>query len=121
MQSFDSDLQARIGRIHSAEDVYRSVDLIRQSGINNLNLDLMFGLPGQTFERWCDNLGRAVDLGPEHLSLYALTIEEGTTFFYQSSIVTDEDLQADMYTFAVAYLQGMGTGSMRSLTLPNRF
>ncbi|NLO97829.1 MAG: radical SAM family heme chaperone HemW [Peptococcaceae bacterium] len=113
IQSFDNDLLKKIGRIHSAQDVYHSIKLIRQAGFENINLDLMFGLPGQTISAWQETLQRAVDQEPEHLSLYALTIEEGTPLARlaaegEEGIVPDDDLQADMYELATDYLQKQG-------------
>ncbi|NLM21685.1 MAG: radical SAM family heme chaperone HemW [Peptococcaceae bacterium] len=120
-QSFNDLLLNRIGRIHSAQDITRSVKLIRQAGFDNLNLDLMFGLPGQTLSDWQETLQKAVDLEPEHLSLYALTIEPGTplacslgeqsyeqSYSLGSAVIPDDDMQADMYELAAGYLRTQG-------------
>ncbi|MGI6451611.1 MAG: radical SAM family heme chaperone HemW [Desulfitobacteriia bacterium] len=129
-QSFNDRMLTQIGRIHNTEDIWQSVRLIRQAGIHNLNLDLIFGLPGQTLADWQDTLRRAVELEPEHLSLYALTIEEGTPLgrMYGSyhgqgnqetdsqtknrtsglPLLPDDDLQADMYEWAAGFLQEQG-------------
>jgi oxygen-independent coproporphyrinogen-3 oxidase len=101
------------------------IKIIRKAGIENLNLDLIFGLPGQTMSDWQDTLKQAVACSPEHLSLYALTLEEDTPLGRKYLTLTqnletnypnddsrlplpDDDFQADMYEWAVNYLQGKG-------------
>lgn len=110
-QSFDDSILQRIGRVHTAKDIVQGVRLVREAGIDNLNLDLIFGLPGQAMTDWQDSLQKAVSMSPEHLSLYALTIEEGTPFAKVCSaggVFPNEDLQADMYEWAVEYLSKEG-------------
>ena len=118
-QSFHDDHLQLIGRIHTAEDIRRGVKLIRDAGFTNLNLDLMFGLPGQTMENWRDTVLKAVNLSPEHISIYGLTLEEGTPMgreylenslqpLYSKRNLPDDDLQADMYEWTVSYLQTQG-------------
>lgn len=80
VQSFDNGLLERIGRIHNVEDVYRSLENARKVGFDNLSIDLMFGLPGQTLEQLADSVERAMALGLPHYSLYSLKIEENTLF-----------------------------------------
>ena len=81
IQSFnDAHLQA-LGRIHSADETRRAIE-IAQRFFDNFNLDLMYGLPQQSLESWTQTLARCLDLTPEHLSCYALTVEEGTRFAY---------------------------------------
>jgi len=78
VQSFyDKDLQI-LGRIHSAQEARETVEWAKKSGFRNINIDLMYGIPGQTAEVWHWSLQTAIELEPEHLSLYQLTIEEGT-------------------------------------------
>ena len=77
-QSFHSDELARLGRIHPAERPAEAFALARAHGLRRLSLDLMFGFPGQTPERWGASLERALELEPEHLSAYALSPEPGT-------------------------------------------
>lgn len=100
-QSFlNSDL-IRLDRVHRADEIPRAVAAARQAGYQNLNLDLMFALPGQSASRWLENLNRAIDLGPEHLSLYCLTIEPNTAFYKQQLrgllVLPNEDEQVSMY------------------------
>jgi oxygen-independent coproporphyrinogen-3 oxidase len=102
----------QLERIHDFFDVIQSVKWARRAGFDNLNLDLIYGLPEQTLSRWQDSLRRAVDLGPEHLSLYALTVEPGTPFGRWAARgllpLPDPDLAADMYEWASDYLEGQG-------------
>lgn len=91
-------------RIHDTYDVIRAVSWARQAGFDNLSLDLIFGLPFQSLERWQQTLETALGLQPEHLSLYALTVEHGTPFqaWARRGLVPlpDDDLAADMYEYA---------------------
>lgn len=80
-QSFSAFDLKRLGRVHSPEQVPRAIDTARRAGFENINIDLMFGLPHQTIEGWEQNLKIATSLNPEHLSLYALTIEPNTRFY----------------------------------------
>ena len=80
VQSFDNGLLERIGRIHSVEDVYRSIENARKVGFTNLSIDLMFGLPGQTVELLRDSVNKAMELGLPHYSIYSLKVEENTLF-----------------------------------------
>jgi oxygen-independent coproporphyrinogen-3 oxidase len=81
VQSFDAGLLELLGRDHSAAQAEASFALLRRAGFENLNVDLMFGLPGQTLAQWEDTLRRAVALQPDHVSAYCLTYEEDTDFF----------------------------------------
>jgi oxygen-independent coproporphyrinogen-3 oxidase len=111
-QSFDADLLKTLGRIHSPEEITQAVHYARAAGFTSINLDFMFGLPDQTMEHWRDTLKRALDLHPDHFSLYSLIIEEGTPFHTwaaEGSITPgDEDLCADMYEYADELLQKAG-------------
>lgn len=84
VQSFDDGLLAAVGRIHTAKEAVRAVELAREAGFDNLNLDLMNGLPGQSAGQWADTLNRAIALEPEHLSCYNLILEEGTPLYAQA-------------------------------------
>lgn len=81
IQAFSDTLLQEIGRTHSVAQAHRAVALAREAGFGNLNLDLMYGLPGQDVELWSEGLRLALDHSPEHLALYELTIEEETPFF----------------------------------------
>lgn len=91
VQSFkDQKLQA-LGRIHNASEALRAVDVARQAGFENINLDLMFGLPGQTPQQGLEDLQQAIDLAPQHISWYQLTIEPNTLFYSQPPAVPDDE------------------------------
>lgn len=79
-QSFDDELLTKLGRIHASDDIRRAVDEARTGGFDNINLDLMHGLPGQDVEMALDDLRNAIDLEPEHISWYQLTLEPNTVF-----------------------------------------
>lgn len=81
VQSLDDALLARLGRRHDARAALAAFALLREAGCANVSVDLMHGLPGQTPEGWRRDLAQAIELGPEHLSLYALCLEEGTPLF----------------------------------------
>jgi oxygen-independent coproporphyrinogen-3 oxidase len=99
-------------RQHDFTDVILSVKWARQAGFDNLNLDWIFGLPGQSLASWQRNLDLAIGLNPEHLSLYALSIEHGTPFQKMSALgllpLADQDLAADMYELADGKLSAAG-------------
>jgi len=111
-QSFDAALLRILGRIHSPGEISQAVYAARSAGFTSINLDFMFGLPGQTMQHWRETLDQALTLRPEHLSLYSLIIEEGTPFYTwtQKGSITpgDEDLCADMYEYADEQLQAAG-------------
>ncbi len=112
VQSAHPEELRQLERIHDFFDVIESVKWARQAGFHNLNLDLIYGLPEQTLPRWQDSVRRAVDLNPEHLSLYALTIEPETPFgrWAERGLLPlpDPDLAADMYEWVSDYLEGQG-------------
>ncbi len=99
-------------RTHGFGEVIQSVQWARQAGFDNLNLDLIYGLPEQTLEHWQNSVRRIVALGPEHVSMYALTLEHGTPFgrWAQKGLLPlpDGDLAAEMYDWAGDYLAGQG-------------
>ncbi len=80
VQAMDNDRLHYMGRIHTAENVVRDMELIRRKGFDNVNLDLMFSIPGETTEDALSDLERILGLDPEHISCYSLQIEEGTPF-----------------------------------------
>ncbi|GER87511.1 coproporphyrinogen III oxidase [Dictyobacter vulcani] len=111
-QSFDAELLKTLGRIHSPQEIVQAVDFARVAGFTSINIDFMFGLPGQTMQHWQETLKRALELRPEHLSLYSLIVEEGTPFqdWVNDGSITpgDEDLCADMYEYADELLRQAG-------------
>ncbi|MEJ2079330.1 MAG: radical SAM family heme chaperone HemW [Acidobacteriota bacterium] len=114
VQSFQDHHLKRLGRIHSAEDALQSYEWFRGAGFENVSLDLMFGLPDQTVKEWREDLKRALQLGPEHLSLYSLSIEPGTPFGHLLEVgalpEASDDLVADMYEMAMDLMQEAGYG-----------
>ncbi|MDW8318700.1 MAG: radical SAM family heme chaperone HemW [Anaerolineae bacterium] len=112
VQSFDPAELAFLGRIHSAEEAVDAFWAARAAGFDNINLDFIYGLPGQSPATWRRTLERAIALGPEHLSLYALTIEEGTPFGEWAAAgrlaYPDADLAADLYELADELLAAAG-------------
>lgn len=100
VQSLDEHLLDRLGRVHTREMVFKSFDILRQAGFDNLNLDLMFAIPGQTLEIWRKTLDETIAMGSEHLSTYEVIYEDDTPLFRQlqaRKFDTDEDLACRMY------------------------
>ena len=112
VQSFHPSELRQLERIHDPFDVLNAVAWARQAGFDNFNLDLIYGLPEQTLSRWQANVKQAVELAPQHLSLYALTIEQGTPYgrWAEHGLLPlpDPDLAADMYEWVSEYLEGQG-------------
>lgn len=105
----DAELQ-HIGRVHTMAQVTAAVEAARKARFENLSLDLIYGLPGQSAEQWQENLSAAVSLAPEHLSCYGLKVEPGTPLFARQAEenLPDDEAQADMYLYTVEYLAQNG-------------
>ncbi len=107
-QSFDAGELAAIGRDHSGEQIDDSVRLLRGAGIDNLNLDLMLGLPGQAEDSWTADLGRTGALAPSHVSVYMLDLDSGSPLYYHvakgSCTLPEDDRVSDWYLQARLYL-----------------
>lgn len=100
VQSLDEKLLDRLGRIHSRAMVFKSFDILRRAGFDNLNLDLMFAIPTQTMAVWRDTLNEAMAMQSEHLSSYEVIYEEDTPLFQQlqaGEFSVDEELACGMY------------------------
>lgn len=112
MQASQPELLKNLGRIHTQADVLESVRLIRSMGIENLSVDLMFGLPGQTPEMWLDSLSAALSLKVEHLSCYGLIPEGGTPLKYDLDAgrlaLPEEEDERHMYDDTLRILAGHG-------------
>jgi oxygen-independent coproporphyrinogen-3 oxidase len=112
VQSLNDRLLRLLGRIHSAEEAERAVRDARAAGFDNLSLDLMLGLPRQSLADWQESLARALAWQPQHLSLYALTVEPDTALAAQIARGdledVDDDLAADMYEWAEERLERAG-------------
>ncbi|MCH7812026.1 MAG: radical SAM family heme chaperone HemW [Chloroflexi bacterium] len=112
VQSFHDDELRALERLHSAEEARRAYRAARAAGIDNINLDLIYGLPEQPIERWQESVEEALALAPEHLSLYALTVEEGTPLAHSvargRTPAPDPDAQADQYEWTQDRLAATG-------------
>jgi oxygen-independent coproporphyrinogen-3 oxidase len=112
VQSFHDDELRALDRIHTAHDAKAAMRAARAAGFDDLNLDLIFGLPEQPIERWQASVEQALALEPEHLSLYALTVEEGTPLHRNVALgrtpPPDADAQADQYEWTQERLARAG-------------
>jgi oxygen-independent coproporphyrinogen III oxidase len=111
VQSWDPGLLKTLGRVHSAEQAERSYAILREAGFANINLDLMFGIPGQTRAQWRTSLEKTLALAPEHISSYCLTYEEDTEYFLrlnQGIYQPDGELDADLFEITMESLEGAG-------------
>lgn len=111
VQASDNDLLKLIGRRHNYQQAVRAVENARLAGFGNVSIDLMYGLPSQTKGDWADTLAKAVELHPEHISCYALTLEKNTPMYknyFGSPVLPDDDEQADMYSYCVEMLKNYG-------------
>lgn len=105
-QSFDDRILSAIGRLHCAKQIKAAVNFAKDAGFNNINLDLIYGLPEQTLESFKVDLDKAIDLDVQHISLYGLKIEEGCYFYKnEPNDLPNSDIQADMYLMAVKILK----------------
>ena len=112
VQSADDRQLRALGRPHTFAQAARAVSLLRQGGFQNLSLDLIYGLAGQSLADWQETVERTAALEPEHLSCYGLKLEEGTPLWRRRSRLSfpDGDLQADMYLWTVERLGQLGYG-----------
>jgi oxygen-independent coproporphyrinogen-3 oxidase len=112
VQSLEPDLLQLLGRRHTADQAISSYHRLREAGFRNINMDLMYGLPFQDLAQWQDTLTGVIDLAPEHLSAYCLTLEAGTPMEQQmragSLPEPDPDLAAIMYEWAEDHLASRG-------------
>ncbi|MDF9831800.1 oxygen-independent coproporphyrinogen-3 oxidase [Ereboglobus sp. PH5-5] len=111
VQSFRADLLEALGRRHSPSQIYRAYERIRAAGFKNVNLDMMFALPGQEEAAWLADVGEALALGPDHLSTYCLTFEEDTALWVklsQGKVKLDAEREARLYERTWAELDAAG-------------
>ena len=101
VQSLEPDLLQFLTRIHGPEAVFETFDGARKAGFDNINCDLIFNIPGQTMDIWKRDLQTIIDLNPEHLSCYSLTVEEGTQLYQYVNrgkvTMPSDDQSADLY------------------------
>lgn len=107
-QSLDDHHLQQLGRIHSADESLRAYDRARHAGFGNINIDLMFGLPGQTQDSMQSDLDAVLALQPEHVSWYQLTIEPNTGFHLRPPVLPDHDLLAQMQVTGVERMADKG-------------
>ncbi|MFV0416812.1 MAG: coproporphyrinogen-III oxidase family protein, partial [Chthoniobacterales bacterium] len=111
VQAWQPRLLKTLGRIHSPEQVTRSTETLRKAGVKNLNLDLIFGVPGQERHEWFESLEKTTALSPEHISAYCLTYEEDTEFFRlrtKGKLREDPELDAIFFEATPAWLAEHG-------------
>ena len=111
IQAVQDDLLKMIGRRHNWAQAQEAFGYARRAGFDNISVDLMYGLPHQTKRDWAESLARIVEMHPEHVSCYALKLEEGTPMYdsYRGSpLLPDDDEQADMYSYAAQMLERYG-------------
>lgn len=112
VQSFDQDLLKKIGRTHSNAHVYETIALAKEVGFQNISIDLMYGLPGQSMEQWKDSLEKAFALNLPHFSAYSLIVEPKTIFYNQYAKgklkLPTEDLEAEMYDVLMQEMEAHG-------------
>jgi oxygen-independent coproporphyrinogen III oxidase len=111
IQSWDDELLKLLGREHNSQQAEQSFHILRAAAFPNINVDLMFGLPGQTIEHWKFTLEKTIDLRPDHISTYCLTYEEDTEFFLRHArgeFRQDTDGDAAFFEMAMSILEGAG-------------
>ena len=111
VQTFNPKFMDALGRQHPVEKTFEAYQWIREAGFDSVNLDLLFGAPGQSLQDWEADLAQAVELAPDHLSTYCLTFEEDTAMFVrlsQGKVKIDPEREAEFYEFAWDYLPKHG-------------
>jgi oxygen-independent coproporphyrinogen III oxidase len=111
VQSWDDELLKLLGREHNAGQAQQSFRILRAAGFSNINIDLMFGLPGQTIQQWQATLEKTISLQPEHISTYCLTYEEDTEFFLRQSrgeFRENSDADAEFFEMTMSILESTG-------------
>ena len=111
LQSADDEMLKRLGRLHNYDQFVASFKAARRAGFDNINIDVMSGLPGQTIHSYVDTLSKVLDYGPEHISAYSLSIEEGTPFASDESVLNDlppEMIDRRMYEITKKLLSAKG-------------
>jgi oxygen-independent coproporphyrinogen-3 oxidase len=108
IQSFNDQQLKLLGRAHGRDEALRAVGVARNAGFANINLDLMHGLPEQSVEAAKADLQQAIDLAPEHLSWYQLTIEQNTAFYSAPPVLPEEEILADIQDAGIALLAAAG-------------
>ena len=110
LQSVHENELRELGRIHSFDDFLSSYEICEKLGVTNINIDLMYGIPHQTYASFAETLRRVSAFSPKHISVYGLMLEEGTPFFAKkdSLVLPSEDEECEMYYLAADFLRGVG-------------
>lgn len=118
VQSFNNEELKVLGRIHTSEEALRSIELIGEAGLRNFSIDLIYGIPAQSFNSWCESLSKAAECSPAHISTYELTPEKGTILFdlisnpplhtVSNLKMPPEDSILDMYNYTIASMANNG-------------
>ncbi len=111
-QTFNNSFLKKIGRIHNEHEINDAFNMAREAGFKNINIDLIFALPGESLKDWQRSLEKAVKLKPEHISTYNLQLEEGTPLHAEKlkggQNLPDEETELEMYKYAIKYLGDNG-------------
>lgn len=110
LQSIHEKEMKTLGRIHNFDDFVRSFSILREVGFDNVNVDLMYGIPHQTTESFLETMSCVASFSPEHISAYGLIIEEGTPFYNERHAlpIPDADTESDMYALCCETLASLG-------------
>ena len=112
VQTFDDKMLKKIGRSHLEKDIYENIDRLKSAGFDNISIDLIYALPGQTMEQVKDNVAKAIALDIPHMSLYSLILENHTVFMNRMRRgklpLPKEELEAEMFEYIIAELERAG-------------
>ena len=112
VQTFDDKMLKKIGRSHLEKDIYENIDRLKLAGFDNISIDLIYALPGQTMEQVKDNVAEAIGLDIPHMSLYSLILENHTVFMNRMRRgklpLPKEELEAEMFEYIIAELEKSG-------------
>jgi oxygen-independent coproporphyrinogen-3 oxidase len=112
VQAFSDEVLRTLGRLHTSEEAERTFSLARSAGFQNIGMDLMYGIPGQTMAQWEDTLKTSIRCRPEHVSVYSLSVDDGSLFhqlFEAGNFeCPDDDSAAEMYVYAISILKASG-------------
>ena len=112
VQTFDDKMLKKIGRSHTEKDIYENIDRLKLAGFDNISIDLIYALPGQTMDQVRDNVAKAIDLDIPHMSLYSLILENHTVFMNRMRRgklpLPKEELEAEMFEYIIVELERAG-------------
>lgn len=112
VQTFDDKMLKKIGRSHLEKDIYENIDRLKLAGFDNISIDLIYALPGQTMEQVKENVAKAIGLDIPHMSLYSLILENHTVFMNRMRRgklpLPKEELEAEMFEYIIAELERVG-------------